>query len=278
MAFMDWIPGIATSSLLALGLWLCRNLIVTRLTKSVEHEFNTKLEGVRTDLRLSEERLKAELRQRETEIAALRSGAMSAMASRQIAVDKRRLEAVDQIWEAVIALAPARHISAFMAVVKFEAAAAGAEKDPRMREVFAVIGSGFDLKKLDLSSAQKARPFVDPVVWASYAALAAICVHAVLRWNIIRHGVGAINITDDDAVTKLITAALPYQQKYLDDVGPAGFHWIIDALEARLLQGIQDMLAGVEADRASIEQAAEILRRSEAVMAASTAAAGDAKQ
>jgi len=39
---------------LAVALWLTRNLILTRLTNSVEHEFNAKLETLRTQLRESE--------------------------------------------------------------------------------------------------------------------------------------------------------------------------------------------------------------------------------
>ncbi len=100
MNFFDWVPwvtSITTTSVFAGILYLCRKLIETRLTHSVKHEFDKKLELVRADLR-----------SKEVEIAALRGGALSAMASRQITLDKRRLEAVDQLWMAVTALAPAK--------------------------------------------------------------------------------------------------------------------------------------------------------------------------
>ena len=84
MALVGWLPALTTTGLLAVALWLTRNLILTRLTNSVEHEFNAKLETLRTQLRESEERLKADLRAKEAEITALRSGAMTAMASRQM--------------------------------------------------------------------------------------------------------------------------------------------------------------------------------------------------
>ena len=44
MQLTDWIPGLSSAALLAAGLWLARNVIYTRLTKSVEFEFNRKLE------------------------------------------------------------------------------------------------------------------------------------------------------------------------------------------------------------------------------------------
>jgi hypothetical protein len=74
MEFLPWLPAITTTGLLAFALWLDRQVISTRLTKSIEYEFNTKLESLRADMRASEERLKAELREKEAEILALRSG------------------------------------------------------------------------------------------------------------------------------------------------------------------------------------------------------------
>src|SRR5437867_6915410 len=120
---MNWIPAVSTTTLLAIALWLCRNLIVTRLAKSVEHEFNEKLEKLKAGFRVSEERLRADIRAKEAEIATLRSGALLASASRQAAADKRRLEAVDQLWSATTALGPARVISFFMSAINFEEAA-----------------------------------------------------------------------------------------------------------------------------------------------------------
>ena len=52
---VEWFPSISTSAILALALWLSRNLIATRLTKSVQHEFDTKLEALRAEHRIKEE-------------------------------------------------------------------------------------------------------------------------------------------------------------------------------------------------------------------------------
>lgn len=98
MSLIDWIPAISTTALLSVVLWLLRSVISTRLRASVQHEFDQKLETMRATLRSSEEAFKADLRGKEAQIAALRSGAMSALASRQAALDKRRIEAVDQLW------------------------------------------------------------------------------------------------------------------------------------------------------------------------------------
>lgn len=268
MDLMPWLPALTTTGLLAAALWLGRQLISTRLTKSVEHEFDTKIESVRADMRASEERLKAQLREKEAEISALRSGALSVLASRQAALDKRRLEAVDQIWASFNALAPARGLAASMSVIKFESAAQQAEHDPKVRQFFEIIGGGFDAKTLDLSGAAKARPFLTPLVWAIFSAIQAVTMHSVMRWHVLKGGLGTTDFADNKAIEKLVVAALPHYAEYFEKNGPSVYYYVLEALDARLLAEIQNMLSGVESDRASIEQAAEIVRQANSLQAA----------
>lgn len=260
------IPGITTTGLLAVALWLGRNFLLTRLTRSVEHEFNRKLEDVRAELRIAEERLKADLRAKEVEISALRAGALSALANRQAALDKRRLEAVDQIWSAVTALGPARALAASMSYIDFEVAAKAAEQDPKARQFFEMIGAGFDPKSMDLTEAVKARPFVSPMVWAVYSAMQAVIAHSIIRWHVLKGGLGTKDFANHEAIAKLIKSALPHYADYIDKQGPEGYYYVLEALDQRLLAEMRAMLSGTETDKAAIEQAAEILRTSEEVI------------
>ncbi|MGD9584121.1 MAG: hypothetical protein AB7V26_10725 [Lysobacterales bacterium] len=262
-----WLPALTTTGLLAAALWLGRELISTRLTKGVQHEFDKKIELVRTELRASEERFKAQLREKEAEIAALRSGALSVLASRHAALDKRRLEAVDQLWSAFNALAPARAIAANMAFIKFESAASMAERDPNIRQIFEMIGGGFDAKSLDLSEAAKARPFVNPMVWAVYSAIHAVTMHSVMRWQVLKGGLGTSDFTDHKAIEKLVVAALPRCSEYIEKNGASAYYYVLDALDSRLLDELQRMLSGAEIDKARLEQAAEIIRQAKALQA-----------
>lgn len=262
-----WFPSLTTTALFAGVLWLARNIISTRLTKSVEYEFNTKLESIRSQMRESEERLKAELRAKETEINALRSGALTTLASRQAALDKRRLEAVDQLWSAITALGQARTIAALMSVISFEKAAPITERDPNARKAFELMGTAFDIKSLDLSGAAKARPFLSPMVWATFSAIQAVVMHAVMRWHVLKGGLGDKDFMDNDSISKLIKAALPHYSDYVDNFGPSAYYYVLEALDTQLLKEIQLMLSGVEADKESIERAAEIVRQSNAVSA-----------
>ena len=268
MDLIPWFPALTTTGLLAGALWLGRELISTRLTRSVQHDFDKKLESVKADLRASEERLKAQLREKEAEISALRSGALTVLASRQAALDKRRLEAVDQLWSSFNALSPARAIAANMAVSEFESAAKQAEKDPKVRQFFEMIGRGFDFKSVDLSGAAKARPFLSPMVWAVYSAIQAITFHSVMRLQILKGGLGTTDFADHKAIEKLVVAALPHYSEYLEKNGPSVYYYVLEALDAKLLAELQSMLSGAEADKASVQQAAEIIRQCDALQSA----------
>jgi hypothetical protein len=271
MSSIDWIPAISTTTLFAILAWLCRNLIITRLTNSVEHEFNSRLETVRTDLRLTEERFRADLRAKDNDIALLRSGAMSAMTSRQMALDKRRLEAVDELWSAFSSLGSARALCEAMAYVNWEVASEKAQKDEKLRNSFEALGSGFDLKKVKFDDAHRSRPFLPPMVWAVYFAYMAICMHGVMRWNIARFGMDPKGLEgSDQKVNELVKVVLPDYAAWVDEHGARGYIHAVRALEEKLLRDMSMMMAGTESDKASIEQAAEIMRRSNAVLQETT--------
>lgn len=257
-----WIPSITTTSALAIVLWLGRNVIKTRLLKSVEHEFNTKLEAIRSEFRQQEEVLKADLRSKETDIAALRSGAMNAMASRQMSLDKHRLEAVDQLWSSVTALAPAKSIASLMFALKFEEVAEEAARNREFREFFEKIGAGCDSKKFDLSGAAKAKPFVSPMAWAVFSAFHAIVMQAEIKLVEIKSGIGPKDFSNKEAVAKLVKAALTHRSDFIDKHGDSAYYYLLDELEGQILDEFRKMLTGEEADKASLEKAAEIVKLS----------------
>jgi len=185
---MEWIAAISTTSLLAAALWLSRNLIITRPTNSVRHEYDTKLEN-----------LKADLKAKSSQIDALRSGALSSVTTRQAAIFQRQLTAIEQLWDSVVSLGPAKAVSAWMAVVKFEAAA----KNPRFREMFSMIGS-IDLNSFQTNQALKTRPFVSPLAWAYYSAYQAIVFHAVTCLHMLKNGIDMVEVIDTKNVTELV--------------------------------------------------------------------------
>lgn len=255
MTLLNWIPTLSVTGFLAIVAWLCRSPISSALTKGVEYKLNQKIE-----------KLRAELRAKESEIQALRSGALSALASRQIAIDRRRLEAVDQMWSAVTALGPARGVSSWMSVINFEAAAEAAKNDSRAQEMFAMLGSTFDATTFNNADAQRARPFVTPMVWANFSAMHAVCAQAVMRWYALKNGMGAKDFTDIKAINKLLTTVLPHRAQYIEKYGATGYHLLLDEIEQQLLRELDHMLSRSDTDNETLAHAADIVRQSKSLL------------
>ncbi len=258
MDFISWIPALTTTSLFGALIWLCREFISTRLTRSVQHEFDRKLAKVRADFQAAEEQLKSELREKEAAITALRGGALSTLASRQVAIDKRRLKAIDQLWCAFNSLAPARGITTSISFFKFDVTAKQAVHDDRLRSFFETIGSGFDQSKIDQESANKARIFISPMAWAIFSAYRAVAMYGVMQWHVIKGGLGNTDFGNHEVISKLIAAVLPHYADHLEKNGPSVYHHAFEALENKLIAELQSMLVNSELDKAALEQAAQL--------------------
>lgn len=228
MNLLDWIPAVSITSVFAAVLWLLRSVISTRLRASVQHEFNQEVETLKASFRKSEESFKADLRSKETQIDALRAGALAGLASRQAALDARRIVAVDQLWSAVRSLAPAKSVSATMAIVKFEAAAKAAAENPKAREMFAVFGGQGNLLKLDTGDADKARPFVSEMAWALFSAYQAILSVAMIKMQMLKSGLDMPDIVDKDRIQRLISVALPHQAEFAAKYDTGAYHYLLD--------------------------------------------------
>ena len=274
MNLYDWIPAATTSSLLAAALWLLRSVISTRLTASVHNEFEQKVETLKAELRKSEELFIADLRSKEAQIEALRAGALTGLANRQAALDARRIEAVDQLWLSVRLLAPAKWVSATIAAVKFDAATKIAAENPRLREIFTAMGGRVDISKLYSGDADKARPYVSEMAWALFSAYQTILSIAMLKMEILKSGLDVPDLINKDRIQKLISVALPHQTQYVEKYDTGAYHYLLDELESRLLDELRKILKGGEADKTTVQQAAEILRESNSLMSSISASPG----
>jgi len=263
MVNMEWFPAITTTSILVFAAWMARNLIATRLKSSVEHEFNGKLAG-----------LENELKTKSAEIEAMRHGALTAMSGRQAAIDKRRLEAVDQIWASATSLGRVKMAISMLTVLKLDAIhdALASRDANKMRQFINAIALAPDATTLDFASAAKAHPFVTPMVWASYSALAAVSGHAIGQWTALKAGVNPKDLMNEDAVKKLVKLALPTRIDYIEEHGAIAAYHLVEELESQLLTEIRLMLNGADDDKASVERAAQIVAHAKKVAEAAATA------
>lgn len=272
MQVLDWaISSISSSALVLAALWLGRSLISTRLKSSVEHQFNEKLEAVRADARMAEERFRADLKAKEGQIAALRDGVLSAAASRQIAVDKRRLEAIEQLWEAFCLVGQYRSYLQYVDRIHYGEALKESETNKNLRDFAKVLVShGKKLEDFDAGDAHKARPFVTPIAWSLFSAYQALLLDAVLRLKLIETGLNQPRLIKTDTVRKMLKLALPDFADLIDKTEV--FSPYMEALEESLLAEFRRMMAGQQADQESLARAASITKAAESIHAAAVAA------
>ncbi|GMO94526.1 hypothetical protein [Bradyrhizobium ottawaense] len=269
MKSADWLPWISLAINFAtvLAIFIARNWLRARLEKGVQHGFDRKIEQMRAELRQSEERLKSGLRDRETEIASLRSTLLSGSAGRQAMLDKRRFEAVERIWTAVNDMAPLIMLSGMMAVMNV----IEVEKeirDPKMKQFLGIIGRSAPSDPTQLKNvARDEQPFVPELAWAYFSAYSSILYGNLMTFKALENGVEPTKILKKDANKNILKAALPHQSQWIDQTEPQMYHFLLEELQGNLLKELRKILDGADASKAEIEKARQILdavKRSEA--------------
>lgn len=272
---LDWLPSewfaaISTSTVTAIVGFAVGTFYKAKVEKSVQHNLDRKLEALRTVLRKEEEVLKAELRAKGEQIAALRGGALSGLANRHAAIDKRRLEAIDKLWAATVKQAQFKTALKMTASLKMDVALVDAAKQDaegaKLRTFAAVIWkmSGLDnVKPVDPPDSE--RPFLPPLVWALYSAYSQVIALPLAQLAAMRAGTGPELLADPKPMIDLVKTALPHQAVVLDEHGTVALPYLIDELEKAILKEVRRCLNNPDADQASVEQAAAILRAADAL-------------
>lgn len=253
-----WLPTFI-SILVLLGTVFLRSWIKAGVEKSLQYHFDEKLEKIRASLRVSEEQLKSDLRAKEGEIAALRNGILDGKFRRQSLLDKRRLEGVEKVWAAVIALAPFKSVSAMMASIKFDAAAKRAPQEANLRRVFEMIVSPIKEDDPPKNPAISEQPFLSPLAWAYFSAYQTIVVSAYFKAKLLATSTEDVSsLIKTDGIRQVIKVALPELSEFIDKNEPETYHYLLDELEKRLLAELRNMLEGDDVDQVSIKKVAEI--------------------
>ena len=267
---MTWLPYFTTSALTAAliagVLWLLRNWILTRLTASVQHDYDKKLEALRTELKKSEEQFKTDLRAREAELAAIRGGALTNITVRQTALAQRRIEAVDCVWAATVEGAKFNMLLMLVQIFNIPALVkAGASDKAKIQQILEALGKTIpDIENID-GGAAKHRPYISELAWAYFNAYTSIIGMAFATFKILEVGEDPNKFLAEDKFIPMLKSSLPDWTDYIDKCGLSGAQHLADELKKRLLAELQNVLAGKEEDQADVARAAEILKASEEV-------------
>lgn len=250
-----------TTALVLLVLWLARNLIEVRLKSSVQSEFDHKLERIRSELRVSEESLKAIVRAKEAEIDSLRDNAMSALATRRVAFEKRRMEACDHIWEQVSHLQPFHGLVTIVTAIYTEESIRKARNEEDFRGKVRQLTSAFKDDDFDKVKGGSAQPYMSDLAWALFDAYKTVVAFAIIQRHILATGLDG-SVLMDHQLSRLLIAALPEKEDEIRAAGDFAGAQFLDYLVNSLLVELKRILDGKADDEAAIAHAAELVKRS----------------
>lgn len=256
-----WIPSTFVTSLVGGALWLARNTIKTRLTNAVKHEYDTKLKGLESRLRKSEDNFRSELDEKSSQISALRDGALNGIAQRQTTLFNKRIEALDIIWSTVVKARRFQLASSLLTGIKVDEAFKAIAENPRYAEPFKMMSQNSSPNDLMfLNEAYEVRPHVSILVWAYYAAYEAIITKGVITLHALQTGMPQNLMADDTKLKSLLKSALPEIKNFDENFNASFSHVYLELIENKLLEAIKYDLRGADIDESSVFLANSVIK------------------
>ncbi|MGL6537796.1 hypothetical protein ACSZNU_18325 [Aeromonas hydrophila] len=243
---MYWLPAIFSTSSLAIILFLSRNLILTRLTNAVKHEYDKKLELLRADLS-----------RKDREIESLRQVGFSGLQQRQNILFNKQVDAIELLWAATCKLDLGKPISTMMQRLKTSEISNVITYDKKLQQFFKYISMHIDMQDLASINPLPARPFISKLAWAYYSAYSAIVWHYVVQAKLFESGLSD-NLLDVEKIKTIVHVALPHQKEFIDEFGSDSLGYLLDELQDKILLELESIMNGETLDTSGLEKAAKI--------------------
>jgi hypothetical protein len=260
MGALDFAMLIALIAIPIVGL-AARSWVKKYVETTIQKRADSDIERLRSELRSSEEHLKAELKLNEAEIAALRSGALTTRSSRQQLRDQRLFEAIEDVWQSVQTLNSLKGSAAMFAMFKVEAFESRTPNEPKLRQFLETISGDIDLKdRLSQLKSENSKPFVTPLCWALFSAYRAILINSAIHLEILKVGIEESGkMMDQSSIKKTLLAVLPHQAAYIEKNTPNVYFYLLDEVENLLISEIRAMMDGIESDTHDLEKSKRIM-------------------
>ncbi|GAB6098081.1 hypothetical protein JCM14469_43370 [Desulfatiferula olefinivorans] len=264
---MDWISytltSLSSTALTAILCWIFKNWIAVRLTASVKHEFDLKIEKSKSEFRNKEEELKSELKSNESQIEILQSTLLNQLSARQITVCNKQFESIEILWDSVIKMHPQKTAAKIMQSVKFDFALDQAPTDSKIREMFSGLIKTFNLKVNEnkSTSVSRARLYVSSLTWSLYQAYSTVIWFAVTKMMMIEQGQNTLNLFKTQEIIDLVKEALPHQAKFIDEKGISSLDFLVEELESKLFTSLKSEIQGIEEDMYNAQRATAIINK-----------------
>lgn len=262
---MDWLPALSSTAILGIVGFILSVPYRRAIEGAISSRFEGRLESTKAEFRRQEELLRAELRTRDAELEALRSGALSSLAARQADMGRRRITAVEKVWAHVINASKYKLLSKFAETLNTTAMLEAAESNPsdkrklqHLAETLLKSANADDPGQYD-SSADMERPFLPEITWALFLAYRQLLLQPLAFLHLIKAGASGKLLADPSRMADVLKKSLPQYATFIDEHGPAGYPFLLDELEQALLTSLRQALDQSDADEGAVQQAARII-------------------
>ena len=245
--------------------------------KGIQHKFDEALERIKSSLRLEEEKLKSTVAAEQARINSLQQLVLSGVSTRNQALDKRRLEAIERLWKGIVDMLPLRSIALATQSLRLDRIIdEAAKKDSsgaRMREFAGMMLqiAGADKYTHD-SNLDLERLYVPAVLWANFSAYRQILSAPFVRLMLAKSGLDATLLKDDKETLELLKSLLPHTATYVDTWGISAISPLVDQLTTTIVVAFQDALTNPEGDALSLKTANSLMATVQAMPTAGSTA------
>jgi len=239
---------VASPSLLIALTFIFRHAIKEYITSGIKHSFDVQIT-----------KLEADLKSKENEISSLRNSVITGASDRRAKLTSRKLEAIDQLWEATVLLGALKVAPMYVSILKMDNINKQIEKDSKLQTFFKAISSNLDLEKTNYSKAENQRPYLTTRAWALFIAYRTVITSATARLRMLSLGTQTTDMFDEKQILEILKVALPERSTYIDSAGLSGGYYLLDELEQKILEEISGTLDGHDDDQKNVESTRKIL-------------------
>lgn len=149
-----------------------------------------------------------------------------------------------------------------MARIKLDVASKEAPRDPKVQQIFKIIGDMAAMPKASDYPVDNEKPFISPLAWAYFSAYRMVVTYYYATAKLLETGFkNSIELLNQQHIQDLLKAALPHQSKFIEEHKSACYHYLLDELENNLLDELKKILEGKATDEASVVQAKAIMEQ-----------------
>jgi hypothetical protein len=243
--------GLATA-FIGIAAYFARRFILDWISVSLKFDFESQLEGI-----------KSELREKEVQISALRSGALWRVDAIQAGIVSKRMKAADDLWATVVEWGKFTHLVSMMGVLDFDKASQSVGSEPKLSRMFNDIAPNVleEVKKMG-NLADKSRLHLSDISWALFSAYKSVFLSAIGKAHLLASGLDGRGLLNPDGINDVLLAAIPEQRDLIAN-GPSSHVQLLEELRRRILEELRKSIEGAHEDAETIARAASIIRVAE---------------